>query len=69
MLVVVIHIKACNMEVIVNELEEECHTISDIQQLIAEDRYQMEISPDLNMKVESAQRLKKELKASLEKIV
>ena len=55
--------------VIINELEEECHTISDIQRIIAENRYQIDISPDLNMKVESAQKLKKELKASLEKIV
>ena len=54
---------------IINQLEEECQTISDIQRLIAEDRYQIDISPDLYMKVELAQKIKKELKASMEKLV
>ena len=54
---------------IINQFEEECQTISDIQHLIAEDRYQIDISPDLYMKVESAQKIKKILKASMEKLV
>ena len=54
---------------IINRLEKECHTISDIQHLIAEDRYQIDISPDLSMKVESAQKIKKELKETMEKAV
>ena len=54
---------------IINQLEEDCHTISDIQQLIAEERYQIDISPDLYTKVEYAQKLKKLLKANMEKVV
>ena len=54
---------------IINRLEEECHTISDIQHLIAEDRYQIDISPELYIKVESAQKIKEVLKASMEKAV
>jgi len=54
---------------IVNELEEECRTIGDIQQVIAEGRYKIDISPDLYTKVETAQRIKKLLKASMEKVV
>lgn len=53
---------------IVNILESECSNIDEIKELIAGDRYQITISPDLHSKVEAANNMKKHLKEKMEKV-
>lgn len=54
---------------IVNNLDVDCNTVDEIKQLISEGRYQIDISPDLKIKVEAAIKMKKLLKERLEKLV
>lgn len=53
---------------IVNQFQKECQTIDELKRNIAEGRYEIVISPNLNEKVAAAKEMKKMLKKSMVKV-
>lgn len=52
--------------VIVNESSVDCQTVDDLKQMIQEDKYEIHISDDLEVKVKAAQLVKKLIKGTLD---